>query len=662
MKTSRVGLLFEKGEVLRFRELGDSVVLDRDTDIVARIDEQNCWTSVCARHGHTDVVKRRRLRLDPEGDVFVRFEKESEVYNGDTSATTTPIIIDPKITAADLKVGEFVAARWIQPGEILDLKTDVLIDRYGDMERVLGIHGEKFTGIVNLAYPHSKAFRIGSGPLCVERLSARLSDVGRDCFKLHTFGIEPPVAGASATTSTESAQVVVAGAAPILADASVAVATAAMEPDDLTFKVGDVFRYASNQALPTLTGRSFKIVSISEGCRAITLKALDELKPTGMGYTETELLSRIKGGRLVRESPPAVATELDTTFKVGDIFDVTYDFNVDCKGHMYRVENVTSSFVQLRPLQGSDCTLTLTPEFMPRHIKEGKLVRWAGTVRDAEAATEAAQTDAAKPENMLSFKVGDFIKVTNKAFGSSRFGRLFRVDKIDDRFDYLVVRQVDGDDLMHLTISRMEEHAKYGRIAQLDPGTSAVTATATSDTNTTTQPLTQGDKNMTGTITYTSDPILNDASGESPSEGHLKHIIGGATSTMSIDLFVKVMTRKLARSAVKAGRPDLARTLISKDARDFAKFVTPAALLGIAIVGSESEHEGFRATCVAAIPALKAATSAGLASVGMMVVERFLFDESDELAELEVMISGAQELDRIKAGQTAAAAAAVKTL
>lgn len=188
-----------------------------------------------------------------------------------------------------------------------------------------------------------------------------------------------------------------------------------------------------------------------------------------------------------------------------------------------------------------------------------------------------------------------------------------------------------------------------------------VTSTSENALTTNNSTVSQGEKMSSSVTTPAFTSAL--ANSEAPSPfAPVVHILAGVTGTVSIEMFVQVLSRKLARAAVKAGRHDLARMLVSKDTRDFAKFATPAMLLGVAVVGAKMEHEGFRTACQMAIPHLESATTQGLATISIDLIKKFVFDETDELEEIEALIAGSTELANLRAAQLAAAAAVVKTM
>lgn len=134
-----------------------------------------------------------------------------------------------------------------------------------------------------------------------------------------------------------------------------------------------------------------------------------------------------------------------------------------------------------------------------------------------------------------------------------------------------------------------------------------------------------------------------------PTESALSGIFTGAATTLGIDQGTKFVTRKLAKVLARNGKPEAARLLLTKEARDGLKFVAPAIALGVATVCADWDNPAIADAAKSAIPTLKMATAAGLATVGSSLIENFILNEEDEMEELLNIINAA-ERDKLEAG------------
>lgn len=119
----------------------------------------------------------------------------------------------------------------------------------------------------------------------------------------------------------------------------------------------------------------------------------------------------------------------------------------------------------------------------------------------------------------------------------------------------------------------------------------------------------------------------------------LAEIVGAAGTTVAIDIAVNKISFKLAKMAIASGRVDLAKVIISKEAKNGAKMIAPATLLGIAVALEDNENPSVSAMAKNFIPLLKTATAAGIANVGIEVVKTIMNDEEDDVADVYRLIS-----------------------
>ena len=125
--------------------------------------------------------------------------------------------------------------------------------------------------------------------------------------------------------------------------------------------------------------------------------------------------------------------------------------------------------------------------------------------------------------------------------------------------------------------------------------------------------------------------------------GSMGNILGGMAGTVSIEVLTKALTRKLAMALIMSDRYEMAEALVSKEGRMVTKTVAPLTLLGLAHVLSKNENEAVASVARNAIAPLEVAAAAGLTTVVMAGIERWIMNDEDEMVMIQRAIESRKQ-------------------